>query len=62
MTTATGVGDGDAAPLGQALDQRLVDTLLQALVVRGVDQELAAVGLELFDGFCIGLHIRPPDQ
>lgn len=52
VAAAAGVGDGYAAPLGQPPDELLVNALLQALVVRGVDQELGAVGLELFDGFC----------
>lgn len=47
-----GVGHGDGAPLRQALDEGLVDALLEALVVGGVDEELGAVGLKLGDGFC----------
>ena len=48
----TGVRDGDRPPLCQSGDELLVDALLQALVVGGVDQELAAVGLEHADVFC----------
>ena len=46
-----GVGDWDAAPLCQLLDQLLVDTPLQALVVGRVDEELGAVRLQALDGF-----------
>ena len=44
VSAASCVGDGDAAPLGQSLDEILVNTLLQALVVGGVDEKFAAVG------------------
>ena len=47
----TRVRHRDAAPLGQLLDELLVDATLQTLVVGGVDEELGAVGLEFFDGF-----------
>ena len=40
VSPAAGVGDRDAAPLGQALHQLLVDALLEPLVVGGVDEEL----------------------
>lgn len=52
MPRAASVRDGDAAPLGQPLHQLLVDALLQPLVVRGVDEELGAVGLEALDRLC----------
>lgn len=40
ISATTGVGDGDAAPLGQLGDEVLIDAALQALVVGGVDEEL----------------------
>lgn len=46
-----GVRDGDGGPRGQLRHELLVDALLQAFVVGGVDEELGAVRLQLLYGF-----------
>lgn len=43
---AAGVRDGDGAPLSQLLDEGLVDALLEAFVVGGVDEEFRTIRLE----------------
>ena len=52
VPASASVRDRYRAPLCQSGDELLVDPLLEALVVGGVDQELAAVGLEHFDVLC----------
>jgi hypothetical protein len=53
---AARIGHGDAAPLGQPRDQRLVDTALKAFVVGGVNQEFGTERFEEADGFlCVFL-------
>ena len=47
------IRDRDGTPFGQLAHQRVVDALLQTLVVRGVDQELGAVWFEELDRFCV---------
>lgn len=46
VSRPAGIGHWFCTPLPELDDKVLVDTVLQALVVRGVDQELRAVGLE----------------
>ncbi|KDN65388.1 hypothetical protein CSUB01_05778 [Colletotrichum sublineola] len=64
VPAAARVRDRQAAPLGQPLHKLLVDPFLQALVVRRVDEELGAIGLQQLDGLSlvertlIDLHVR----
>jgi hypothetical protein len=50
VPAAARIGHGDAAPLGQPRDQRLVDAALQAFVVGGVDEEFGTERFEEADG------------
>lgn len=43
MTSTTGIGDGNSAPLGQFGNQFLVNTLLQSLHVCSMNQELGTI-------------------
>jgi len=51
MSSSARVRHGNAAPLGQPRHELVVDTLLQAFVVGGVDEEFRAVGFEAGDAF-----------
>lgn len=53
IATASCIGDGNIRPSREFADQLLVNALLKTFVVRCVDQEFGAVGLEEGDGFCM---------
>lgn len=50
VSAASGIGHRYRAPLRELLDERLINTLLQALVISRVDEKLGAVWLQGLDG------------
>jgi hypothetical protein len=50
ISSPSSICDRNTTPLRQLLNELLVDTFLEALIVRCVDQKFGTIRLERFDG------------